>query len=323
MKNKYAFPILIALILSSCTTNPLPSQENDSSKDSIPSIPSISDSATDSASMSESSSSEETIDVLPEGYTKLFWHDEFNGNSLSNDWEAMIGDGSNYNVYRWGNNELQYYKKENAYVHDDALHILALKERNVSGEDVYEYSSARLRTKGKVFTTYGYIVARIKLPVGTGMWPAFWMLPENHYQDRWWPDSGEIDIMEARGRLPDTYGATIHTANENHQDVYKFKDYTFTDSDISEYHTYGVLWNEQGFNFSIDGEFFFEVKPSTYQNNNPFYTDTSSVAPFDQPFHILLNLAIGGNYDGGRKPDDSFQEAEMLVDYVRIYQKEK
>jgi hypothetical protein len=119
--------------------------------------------------------------------------------------------------------------------------------------------------------------------------------------------------MEARGRIVNQYGATIHTANINHQDVYKNKDYNFTDSDITSYHDYGVLWDESGFKFYIDGEMFFEVKSSTYQNNNPFYTDTSSNAPFDQPFHILLNLAVGGNYDNGRTVDSSFEEAEIGV----------
>ena len=317
MSKKVIIPILLALVLSSCQLNHISSKEQNSSSESI--FSSESSLSTNEESIDTSSSQEEQA-FIPEGYN-LKWSDEFKGSTLSNNWEAMIGDGSNYGVYRWGNNEDQYYKEENAFVSGDNLHIVAVKDHVVTEDHTYTVSSARLRTKGKVSFTYGYFVSRIKLPAGTGLWPAFWMLPESNYQDRWWPDSGEIDIMEARGRLVNQYGATIHTANINHQDVYKNKDYNFTDSDITSYHDYGVLWDESGFKFYIDGEMFFEVKSSAYQNNNPFYTDTSSNAPFDQPFHILLNLAVGGNYDNGRTVDSSFEEAEMLVDYVRVYQK--
>ena len=257
---------------------------------------------------------------IPEGY-RLKWADEFQGSSLSNSWELMIGDGSNYGVYRWGNNEEQYYKEENAFVSGDNLHIVAMKDRIVTDEYTFNISSARLRTRGKAYFTYGYFVSRIKLPAGTGLWPAFWMLPERNYQGHYWPDSGEIDIMEARGRLVNQYGATIHTGNASHQDIIKNKEYNFVNSDITSYHDYGVLWDESGFKFYIDGEMFFEVTSSTYQNNNPLYSDNSANAPFDQPFHLLLNLAVGGNYDSGRTVDSSFEEAEMLVDYVRVYQK--
>ena len=262
----------------------------------------------------------------PAGY-ELKWGDEFDASVLSDNWEPMIGDGSNYGIYRWGNNEEQYYKAENAYVEDDALHILALREETTYQRDenttlTYHFSSARLRTTKKVFTTYGYIESRILLPAGTGLWPAFWMLPESRYEGRGWPVSGEIDIMEARGRIPTSIGATIHSGNASGQQAYTSKDYNFTDGeDITSYHCYGVEWTEAAFYFYVDGNLFHTVTNTTYQRNNPLYTDKSSSAPFDQPFHLLLNLAIGGNFDGGKSVSSDFKEAEMLVDYVRIFNK--
>ena len=319
----FALISLTTLLLSSCEMSfsfpfPAKSSVEDNSETSI-----MDTSSFDTSSVEEITSSEEPSyfkGYAPEGYV-LAWHDEFSAQVLSDEWECMIGDGSNYGVYRWGNNEEQYYTDDNAYVDDDNLHIVAYKERRVTEQgDVYQYTSARLRTKGKVTTTYGYIEARIKLPVGTGLWPAFWMLPEGNFADRWWPTSGEIDIMEARGRLPGVASSTIHSGNANNQDVYQYRDYNFPEGeDISDYHCYGVEWTDKGFKFYVDGNFFFEVTPKTYQNNNPLYTESSASAPFDRPFHLLLNLAIGGNYDGGKSVSNDFREAEMLVDYVRIF----
>ena len=314
---------LIALIVSSCSFNTSSGGNTSEDYSSAPSEESSSSalSSEESSSQSNTSQSSNYLDDY-----RLFWEDEFLGTSLSDNWETQIGDGTNYNVYRWGNNEEQYYKSENATVSDGLLHITAKKERTSytynNETRTYEYTSARLRTTGKITTTYGYIEARIKLPAGTGLWPAFWMLPESDFQGKWWPTNGEIDIMEAKGRLLNKYGATIHTGTSNNQDFYKFKEYTFssTEEDITGFHNYGVVWSTEGFTFYIDGESFFTVTPYQYQNSNGLYAG-SSTAPFDCPFHILLNLAIGGNYDGGLSPDENFTEAEMLVDYVRIYHK--
>ena len=323
MKKSVVFSFIIAISLSSCVS-PSSSSEEKSSQESSSSS-SQSESSIESISSSESISSNEDGKYqghAPNGYS-LTWEDEFLSSSLSDDWEAQIGDGSDYGVYRWGNNELQYYKRENATVSDGALHITAKKEQASTENETYQYTSARLRTKGKVTMTYGYVEARIKLPAGTGMWPAFWMLPEENFNGAWWPTSGEIDIMEAKGRLLDRYGATLHTGSTSGQDSYRFKDYVFEDSDITDYHCYGVEWTEEYFRFYVDGIGFFSVTPAVYQNSNEAYTSVSKTAPFDRPFHLLLNLAIGGNYDNNRVPDDSFTEAEMLVDYVRIYKRKQ
>lgn len=313
MKKSFPLIILTTLVLSSCSFADSKSSFDVTSEEIISSSTEPISSETTSSSKPESFKG-----YAPEGYS-VYWQDEFSGSKLGEHWEPMIGDGSNYGVYRWGNNEDQYYTEHNFYLKEDVLHIFAQKERIVTEEHTYEVTSARLRTKGKVTTTYGYIESRIKLPAGTGLWPAFWMLPEGNFQDMWWPTSGEIDIMEARGRIPDTYGATLHSGSSRNADVYYNKDYRFTDSDITEYHCYGVEWTKESFKFYIDGMMFHEVKPSQYQNGNPLYTEYSANAPFDQPFHLLLNLAVGGNYDNGKTVDENFVEAEMLVDYVRIY----
>ena len=332
MKKTIIIPGIIALTLCSCSlfnfnSDSLNNSINDISSDSFASGSSLSSQENEPSSNTISSSDNSTSSSFLQDYS-LFWSDEFEGSSLSSAWEPQIGDGTNYSVYRWGNNEEQYYKSENAVVKDGNLHIIAKRE-NASyvadnGEErTYQYTSARLRTKGKITTTYGYIEARIKLPSGTGMWPAFWMLPEENFEGKWWPTNGEIDIMEAKGRLVDRFGATVHTGTSNGQDYYKVKEYGFADGeDITSYHTYGVEWSLNGFDFYVDGLKFFTVTPTTYQGSNGLYA-VSSTAPFDRPFHILLNLAVGGNYDGGRSPDENFQQAEMLIDYVRIYQKKQ
>ena len=328
MKKKIIIPSLVALLACSCTLNPLSasSKEESSSEEPNTSVSSNElESTTDEPSISSEESSSSEPSML-DNYT-LEWSDEFEGVALNTAyWETQIGDGTNYNVYRWGNNEQQYYKSENAIVKDGQLHIVAKKERTTVHADEndvnYEYTSARLRTTRRVTTTYGYIEARIKLPAGTGLWPAFWMLPEDSFEGQWWPTNGEIDIMEAKGRLINRFGATIHTGTSSGQDYYRNKDYTFTsgEDDITNFHRYGVEWSTAGFAFYIDEYKFFEVTPAQYQGTNSLYS-VSENAPFDRPFHLLLNLAVGGNYDNNRVPDESFTEAEMLVDYVRIYKR--
>ena len=330
MKKIVILPSLIALLTCSCSIGTINSNASTSkaTTNSATSSDQTLSSNLEQSSNEQTPSSQEPISSpsFLEDYS-LYWSDEFNGTSLNTaNWEPQIGDGTNYNVYRWGNNEQQYYKSENAIVRDGELHIIAKKEQTIVHADendvVYDYTSARLRTIRKVTTLYGYIEARIKLPAGVGLWPAFWMLPEDSYEGKWWPTNGEIDIMEARGRILNKYGATIHTGTSSGQDSYKNKDYTFSSSeeDITGYHRYGCEWSMAGFSFYIDDYKFFEVTPTTYKGSNSLYSLTPT-APFDQPFHLLLNLAIGGQYDNNRVPEDSFTQAEMLVDYVRIYHK--
>ncbi|OPJ56109.1 family 16 glycosylhydrolase [Clostridium oryzae] len=249
---------------------------------------------------------------------KLIWNDEFDEDKLDlKKWDYDIGNGSN----GWGNNELEYYTKRNVSVADGVLTIAAKNEQ----AGTQTYTSGRIRTKnvkGDVLfsTTYGKIEARIKMPAGSGLWPAFWMLPvENTYGT--WPLSGEIDIMEARGRLLEQIQGAIHYGNINTNNTQSFKVYNFPSGrDITDYHTYSIEWNSNRIDWYVDGR--------KYYSENKWYTksedkaiDSSYPAPFNRPFYLLLNLAVGGNFDNGAAPDNAKLPAKMQVDYVRVYQK--
>jgi beta-glucanase (GH16 family) len=270
-------------------------------------------SSSSSSSQGGSSSTSATPSYVPAGYS-LSWSDEFSGSSLNtSNWERMIGDGSSYGVWRWGNNEQEYYTANNDEVTGGNLVITAKKE-TVSG---YSYTSTRLRSKGKVFTTYGYIEARIKLPTVQGMWPAFWMLPENTYSGIGWPCSGEIDIMEAKGRLPQASSGALHYASDGTTNSHTYKTASHTTDSIANWHVYSVLWTNQSMIYSVDGSAFLTVSESTW---NAGY-GTGDGAPFNADFHLLLNLAVGGNFDNSLLPPSDFSSCAMNVDYVRIYKK--
>ena len=169
-----------------------------------------------SSSNNNSSSSSQTDSIENENPNrkkyKLNWHDEFDGNSLNmNYWSYQEGDGSQYGIPGWGNGEQQYYSQDNVSVNNGALKITARRE-NKGGK---AYTSARIRTANKVAFTYGRIEAKIKLPPYQGLWPAFWMLPDTITYGNW-PNSGEIDIMEAKGRLPNETSAAIHFADNKY-----------------------------------------------------------------------------------------------------------
>ena len=244
-----------------------------------------------------------TINVSPvKGATTsstLVWSDEFNGNSIdASKWGFEIGTGSN----GWGNNEQQYYtnRTDNAYVADGALHIRAKKEA-YGGKN---YTSARLNTNGKFTFTYGYVEARLALPSSQGIWPAFWMLGAN-IGSVGWPSCGEIDIMEAINAENKTYG-TCHWNANGHAEYGK----PTGNFDITQYHTYGLQWDNQYIRFFVDGNKFYEMSIA----NNAGDTDE-----FHKPFYLLLNVAVGGNWPGFSIDDSAFPQ-EMKVDYVRVYQ---
>ncbi len=314
--------ILISLMsLNSCemlfSGNSNSSSESSTESTSNSSLSSIGeDSSSEISSEASSSTSSSSSSVGEETGWKLSWSDEFSSASLNtNIWENMTGNGDAYGISGWGNNEAEYYQGNNSSVRDGKLVITAKKE-SVGG---YSYTSSRLRTKGKVKATYGKIEARISLPAVKGLWPAFWMLPEKNYENQGWPHSGEIDIMEAKGRLTNQTSGALHYSNDNNQhayeagtNVFKLTDYTT----IGEYHNYGIIWNEQGITWYCDDNQFMTVSSSTWHTDSYSTNDSS---PFNQPFHILLNMAVGGNFDNGVMPPDSFTSAEMLIDYVRIY----
>lgn len=222
---------------------------------------------------------------------QLTWADEFDGTTVNaSNWNFETGGNG------WGNNEKEFYQAANATVSNGNLIITAKKE-NVN---INDYTSARMTTKGKVEFTYGKIEARIMIPVGQGLWPAFWMLGANISSVNW-PACGETDIMEHINSDSLIY-STIHWDNNGHA-----SNGGNTTSTPSAYHVYAVEWNSASIRWYIDGVQYFEAGIST--------NDTDE---FHKPFFIILNLAVGGNWPG-QTIDESKLPANMYIDYVRVY----
>ncbi|MCM1440727.1 MAG: glycoside hydrolase family 16 protein, partial [Roseburia sp.] len=292
-------------------------------------------------------------DTADPGKTKtgydLIWADEFDGNygaganvdaatGLNLDyWEAEPGDGSIHNNAGWGNKELQSYTglPKNVKVNEDLnedgngdgmLRITACYEPEgyaYGTESSKKYTSARLRTtseaESKIDTTYGYIEARMSLPQTKGAWPAFWMLPESTDIYGSWPVSGEIDIMETTGINTDSACGTLHWGAPEH--VYRGSGYVTLNKEIQYFHTYAVDWEPGKITWYYDGT---PIKTmSTWKGAFSNASDSLAFdAPFDQPFYILLNLAVDSGQFGGADNKATFQDdINMYVDYVRLYQK--
>ena len=241
------------------------------------------------------------------------WSDEFNGTSVdTSKWTYDTGGGG------WGNNELEFYtsRTNNAYVAGGALHIRAQIENTNSAGTTYRYTSARMKTQGLFWKTYGWIEFRAKLPQGVGFWPATWMLGTNIASAGvGWPKCGEIDVMENKGTDAITLGGTIHY-DSGGSDVYQTQSYNLpTPGDsVTNFHTYAIQWFTNSIVWLVDN-----VSVKTWTNW------TSSLgpfpAPFDRPFFLLMNLAVGGNYVGNPSTNsiNPYMPGEMQVDYVRIY----
>ena len=265
--------------------------------------------------------------VFSAGFFKLHWYDEFDGTSLDESkWGYQMGRGESTD--NWGNNEQQFYTSQsthdNIIVEDGMLTIRGKRETpsytgwnpHRNRNETANYTSARILTRGKYFTTYGRIEARISLPIAEGLWPAFWMMPEKSVYGGW-ARSGEIDIMEAKGRLPNRYGGTIHFGGGWPNNRYLTTgDYTFPGGkNIGDFHVYAVEWKEGEFRWFCDGV-------QIGMRNSGWYAEPGGAAfpaPFNQDFHIILNLAIGGQFDGDRVPPASWQSGDMKIDYVRVY----
>lgn len=246
---------------------------------------------------------------LSEG-RELIWSDEFEIDGLpdTSKWSYDIGDGCP-RICGWGNLEAQYYTEnrlENARIENGHLIIEARRE-NMGKR---KYTSARLTTKNKGDWKYGLVEVRAKLPSGRGTWPAIWMLPtKNKYGG--WPKSGEIDIMEHVGYNVDSIFGTIHTETYNHtKSTHKGKSMTVKDSETA-FHTYGINWTEESIQFFVDDEIYF-----TFRNDEV----TSDEWPFDQVFHLALNVAVGGTWGGRKGINNDIFPQKMEVDYIRVYE---
>jgi len=245
---------------------------------------------------------------IPAGDYTLVWSDEFNYSGLpdSKKW-SYDTDG---NANGWGNNEAQYYtsaRLKNSEVKDGNLFITALKE-DFEGK---KYTSARLITKSKGDWLYGKIEVRAKLPDGRGMWPAIWMLPTD-WAYGGWPASGEIDIMENVGYDPNVILGTAHTQSYNHS-IGTQKSGKLNVADCyTAFHSYILEWEAHEYRIYVDETLYF-----TFKNEGKGF----QVWPFDKRFHLLLNVAVGGNWGGTKGIDDTIFPRSMVVDYVRVYQK--
>jgi beta-glucanase (GH16 family) len=234
------------------------------------------------------------------------WQDEFNysGKPDPAKWSYATGD------HGWGNNELQNYtdKPENAKVENGNLVITVLKEKSGKAD----YSSARLISKGKGDFTYGKFEIRAKLPSGRGTWPAIWMLySQTNYGSKGWPDNGEIDIMEHVGFDQGRIHGNIHTKAFNHAIKTNKGNNLMVDDVSGSFHIYSCEWTPEAVTILVDGKSYFTFpKEAAYQWQE---------WPFDKPLHLILNIAVGGNWGGQKGVDDSIFPQKMEVDYVRVY----
>lgn len=250
---------------------------------------------------------------------QLIWSDEFNSSDLQSNWNFEVGDGCEYGIQFWGNNEKQYYLEENAYIEDT---VLIIKSQDIN----YQYTdcngnlciadglSARINSENKFEFTHGRVEACIKMDRAKGLWHAFWMLPSNPIQP--WPLSGEIDILE--------YYKNDNGDNVVHNVHFKgpqpgFSNFlggshTIIDPNtfFNDFHVYSLEWDQANIRCFVDGLQTLHVKKTDHP-------ELENTWPFDEPFHLIFNTALGGNLGGD---DISFYGSkEMQVDYVRVYQK--
>ena len=255
------------------------------------------------------SQNKEINDWEIEGWN-IVWQDEFDNDSLDlTKWSREIGG------HGWGNNELQFYtdSDSNSYVENGNLILKAhvVPQGIGSSKGLRYYSSARLRTYGKGDWKYGRIEVKAKVASGQGIWPAIWMLPTD-WLFGGWPSSGEIDIMEHVGYDLGVVHGSVHTEAYNHKINTQRSSARKIANVDTEFHVYSIIWDKDKISFFID-----DVQYFLFENDQQGNYKTW---PFDQRFHLLINIAVGGDWPGN--PDNSTNfPRKMLVDYVRVYEK--
>lgn len=237
-------------------------------------------------------------------FNKLVMQDEFDTDGAPNSaiWGYDIGTGSN----GWGNNELEYYtnNSENIKVVDGMLQIIAKKQAFMGSQ----YTSARILTKGLFEQKQGRFEARIKMPYGRGMWPAFWLLGANS-DEVVWPQCGEIDIAEYKGQEPTITHGTVHGPGYSGANAITKSYDLVNDRFDTDFHIFGIEWGEKYINFYVDDVLYNQITPDK----------VTGEWVYDHPFYIILNLAVGGSYVGSPNSETTFPQT-MYVDYVRVYQ---
>ncbi len=268
--------------------------------------------------------------TVPEGW-EMIWHDEFNGTSLdTSKWANQTGyilDLDDITTAGWGNNEDEWYSDstKNTSVKNGMLNLTMVpEEKTFTANDgqtaTAKYSSGKIITQNKFSVKYGRVDFRAKLPAGQGIWPAMWMMPNDDVYGTW-SASGEIDVFEGKGRSPQEAYGTLHyggvsPGNRNTGDFIDMVANGNKKSDYTNWHVYSLVWEEGNLKIYADGKCYFKCTNETFYSSNG-----GANAPFDQRFYLIINLAAGGWFDGGVKPKDDFERADMYVDYVRVYQK--
>lgn len=269
---------------------------------------------------------------IPDGW-KMIWNDEFSGNSIdTGKWNLVEGyllEEDDIATAGWGNQEMEYYSKDNVSVKDGKLNIHMKKQSKTfyqKGDHTKAatatYSSGKLTTQHNFSVKYGRVDVRAKLPKGEGIWPAIWMLPNDNLYGGW-AYSGEIDIAEGRGRVPNKIFGAMHYGaawpdNINSSDMLDLVEDGNKKTDTTDWHVYSVIWEENNIKIYCDGKCFFKC------TNNEWFSGSdrgNKNAPFDQRFFVILNLACGGTFDSFHAPGADFSGADMEVDYVRVYQR--
>ena len=265
-----------------------------------------------------------TAHIQAQCWTEV-WSDEFNGASLDlTKWNYDLGTGCP-GLCGWGNNEKQSYTNstQNVNVTGGNLNITARYSAGVGGPE-YDFTSGKINTRNKFDWLYGRFEARMRLPAGTGMWPAFWMLPDptgNPYGG--WPTSGEIDIMEFRGDLLSTMNGTVHYGNPAPNNRYDGTNYTLATGDfVNSFHTFALEWGPGEIRWYVD-DILFKTETKTPNSLNPA-SNNAVTWPWDQNFYMIFNLAVGGWYSGNPSTatiigGDVNYNRTMQIDYVRVY----
>jgi beta-glucanase (GH16 family) len=249
------------------------------------------------------------VQKLPQRNWALAWSDEFNGAAGAAPdnakWSFDIGTGNN----GWGNQELQYYTGRSSNIQQDGSGNLVITARRESFAGS-GFTSARIKTKGLFSQAYGRFEARIKTPTGPGMWPAFWMLGAN-IDTKPWPQCGEIDIMEQRGQQPSITHGTLHGPGYSGGNSIG-KSYALTNGRFdTDYHIYAVEWGEGYIDFFVDNFLYQRLTPG----------DVTGEWVYNQPFFIILNVAVGGNFVGFPTSETPFPQS-MYIDYVKVYKQQ-
>lgn len=247
------------------------------------------------------------------GEYNLVWSDEFDyvGSPDPTKWNRVVG-GSGF-----GNNEIQYYtdRDENSYVDNGFLTISLLNETYGNRN----FTSAKLTTHNLESWTYGKMEISAKLPSGLGTWPAIWMMPENSVYGGW-PRSGEIDIMEHVGYKPNVTHGTVHTYDYNGQIGTQRGGDLAVPTAMSEFHVYSIEWLPNKIIWAVDGEEFYTYRFEVDGYSTLTEDDYWRIWPYDDDFYLILNVAFGGNWGGAAGIDYDLQSAEMVIDYVRVYE---